>query len=66
MPGGFGDALKAVQSMPGISPMYQMYTGASFQSAIQTFTQATNPDKPNGEKGFLDAWGWGSCKSVLF
>ncbi|EMN07771.1 hypothetical protein LEP1GSC053_0204 [Leptospira interrogans serovar Muenchen str. Brem 129] len=28
MPGGFGDALKAVQSMPGISPMYQMYTGA--------------------------------------
>ncbi|EMO06775.1 hypothetical protein LEP1GSC116_0381, partial [Leptospira interrogans serovar Icterohaemorrhagiae str. Verdun HP] len=36
MPGGFGDALKAVQSMPGISPMHQMHTGASFQSAIQT------------------------------
>ncbi|WP_244894515.1 hypothetical protein [Leptospira alexanderi] len=39
MPGGFGDALKAVQSMPGVSPIYQMFNGASFQSAIQTFGQ---------------------------
>ncbi|UML77144.1 TonB-dependent receptor [Leptospira interrogans] len=69
MPGGFGDALKAVQSMPGISPMYQMYTGASFQSAIQTFSQVTNPDKPdkpNGEKGFLVMRGAGSRANQFY
>ncbi|EKO88474.1 TonB-dependent receptor [Leptospira interrogans serovar Grippotyphosa str. 2006006986] len=69
MPGGFGDALKAVQSMPGISPMYQMYTGASFQSAIQTFAQATNPDKPdkpNGEKGFLVMRGAGARANQFY
>ncbi|PJZ57800.1 TonB-dependent receptor plug domain-containing protein [Leptospira barantonii] len=69
MPGGFGDALKAVQSMPGISPMFQMYTGASFQSAIQTFGQNTNqnkPDKPNSEKGFLVMRGAGTRANQFY
>ncbi|MCL8268544.1 TonB-dependent receptor [Leptospira weilii] len=69
MPGGFGDALKAVQSMPGISPMFQMYTGSSFQSAIQTFGQSTNqnkPDKPNSEKGFLVMRGAGTRANQFY
>ncbi|EMN14539.1 TonB-dependent receptor plug domain protein [Leptospira borgpetersenii str. Brem 307] len=68
MPGGFGDALKAVQSMPGISPMYQTYTGASFQSAIQIFSQVNpnKPDKPNGEKGFLVMRGAGARANQFY
>nr|WP_036043968.1 TonB-dependent receptor plug domain-containing protein [Leptospira alstonii] len=69
MPGGFGDALKAVQSMPGVSPIYQMFNGASFQSAIQTFNQQTNqnkPDKPNGESGFLVMRGAGARSNQFY
>ncbi|XDD52038.1 TonB-dependent receptor plug domain-containing protein [Leptospira sp. WS92.C1] len=69
MPGGFGDALKAAQSMPGISPMFQMYTGASFQSAIQTFGQTSNqnkPDKPNSESGFLVMRGAGTRANQFY
>ncbi|WP_036096779.1 TonB-dependent receptor plug domain-containing protein, partial [Leptospira weilii] len=69
MPGGFGDALKAVQSMPGVIPLFQTYTGSSFQSAIQTFGQNTDqnkPDKPNGEKGFLVMRGAGTRANQFY
>ncbi|TGM97187.1 TonB-dependent receptor plug domain-containing protein [Leptospira yasudae] len=70
MPGGFGDALKAVQSLPGIIPLYQTYTGSSFQSAIQTLSQSggqsRNPDKPNGEPGFLVMRGAGTRANQFY
>ncbi|MDV6234512.1 TonB-dependent receptor [Leptospira ellisii] len=70
MPGGFGDALKAVQSMPGVTPLYQTYTGSSFQSSIQTYAQKTaqsqRVDKPNGESGFLVMRGAGSRANQFY
>ncbi|WP_061216324.1 TonB-dependent receptor plug domain-containing protein [Leptospira santarosai] len=70
MPGGFGDALKAIQSMPGITPLYQTYIGSSFQSAVQTYAQSStvgkNPDKPNGEPGFLVMRGAGSRANQFY
>ncbi|RHX87214.1 TonB-dependent receptor plug domain-containing protein [Leptospira stimsonii] len=69
MPGGFGDALKAVQSLPGVTPLYQTYTGSSFQNAIQTFNQkstSSSPDKPNGEPGFLVMRGAGTRANQFY
>ncbi|TGK19694.1 TonB-dependent receptor plug domain-containing protein [Leptospira stimsonii] len=70
MPGGFGDAVKAVQSMPGVIPLFQTYTGSSFQSAIQTLNQTAgqtkSPDKPNGESGFLVMRGAGSRANQFY
>ncbi|MBM9500545.1 TonB-dependent receptor [Leptospira sp. 201903071] len=69
MPGGFGDALKAVQSMPGITPLFQTYTNSSFQNAIQTLNQngtSGGPDKPNGEPGFLVMRGAGTRANQFY
>ncbi|MBM9576879.1 TonB-dependent receptor [Leptospira sp. 201903070] len=69
MPGGFGDSLKAVQSMPGITPLFQTYTSSSFQNSIQTLNQNANsgsPDKPNGEPGFLVMRGAGTRANQFY
>ncbi|PJZ68226.1 TonB-dependent receptor [Leptospira perolatii] len=69
MPGGYGDAVRAIQSLPGITPLFQTYTGSSFQSALTGLTRSrvlTSPDQPNSERGFLVMRGAGTRANQFF
>nr|WP_241686924.1 TonB-dependent receptor [Leptospira stimsonii] len=73
LPGTFGDSLKAVFNVPGVSQIFQNYNNSSFQSALpiqlsltKSGTQTKSPDISNSQRGFLVMRGAGSKSNQFY
>lgn len=73
MPGTFGDSLKAVLNVPGVSPIFQNFNNSSYQSALATQLSRTsslatnkNPDISNSQRGFLVMRGAGTRANQFY
>ncbi|TGK31408.1 TonB-dependent receptor [Leptospira yasudae] len=74
MPGTFGDSLKAVLNIPGVSPIFQNYNNSSAQSGLATqlpltnptLASAKNPDISNSQRGFLVMRGGGTKANQFY
>ncbi|TGM00506.1 TonB-dependent receptor [Leptospira barantonii] len=74
MPGTFGDSLKAVLNIPGVSPIFQNFNNSSAQSGLATQLNLTNPTLPtakspdiaNSQRGFLVMRGAGTRANQFY
>ncbi|WP_425268815.1 TonB-dependent receptor plug domain-containing protein [Leptospira barantonii] len=75
MPGTFGDSLKAVLNVPGVSPIFQNFNNSSAQAAMATHLNLTNqslptgaksPDISNSQRGFLVMRGAGTRANQFY